>query len=202
MGTSPTALATLVEQLVHLPGIGPKTAQRLALHLLAGPPGETAAIADALRALHGAVQTCQQCFHLGDGPLCHICADPRRDASILCVVAQPESVLTIERTGTYRGLYHVLGGTVSPLEGRRLDELHAVELVRRVEAGTIREILLALSPTPEGSMTTAYLLRLLDTYPVVVSTIAVGIPVGGALEHADEATVTGALSGREVLQSA
>jgi recombination protein RecR len=120
----------------------------------------------------------------------------------VCVVAQHKDVLTIEKTGTYRGLYHVLGGTVSPLEGRRLDDLHALELVRRVEAGTIREILLALNPTPEGAMTRAYLLRLLETHPVAVTTIAVGIPMGGALEHADEATVAGALTGKQVLRAA
>jgi recombination protein RecR len=196
MSLTPGALATLIEQLVRLPGIGPKSAQRLAFHLLKVPREEAAALADAVLALKDRIRTCNQCGNISEEELCGICRDPRREAGLLCVVEEVNDLLAIEKTREFRGLYHVLGGSLSPLDGRGPEQIRGKELLQRLEAGAIREVILATNPNVEGEATALYLLRLLKAHPVTVTRIARGLPMGGDLEYADEATLARALEGR------
>ena len=196
MSTTPPALATLIEQLVRLPGIGPKTAQRLAFHLLKVPRENAAALADAIVALKDRTRLCARCFNLTEAEICGVCQDVRRDMRLLCVVEEVNDLLAIEKTREFRGLYHVLGGSLSPLDGRGPDQIRGKELLVRLEAGEIREVILATNPNVEGEATALYLLRLLKSFPVRVTRIARGLPMGGDLEYADEATLARALEGR------
>lgn len=196
MSTTPPALATLIEQLVRLPGIGPKTAQRLAFHLLKVPREHAAGLADAILALKDRTRLCTRCFNIAETEICGVCQDPRRDAKLLCVVEEVNDLLAIEKTREFRGLYHVLGGSLSPLDGRGPDQIRGKELLVRLEAGEIREVILATNPNVEGEATALYLLRLLKSFPVRVTRIARGLPMGGDLEYADEATLARALEGR------
>jgi recombination protein RecR len=199
MSTTPAALAGLVEQLVRLPGIGPKTAQRLAFHLLKVPREDAVALAGAVVALKDRTRSCARCFGIAEEEICPICRDPRRDASLLCVVEEVNDLLAIEKTREFRGLYHVLGGSLSPLEGRGPDRIRGKELVERLEAGGVREVILATNPNVEGEATALYLQRLLKAFPVKVTRIARGLPMGGDLEYADEVTLARALEGRREL---
>jgi recombination protein RecR len=196
MSLTPGALATLIEQLVRLPGIGPKSAQRLAFHLLKVPREEAALLADAVLGLKDRIRTCAQCGNISEEELCGICRDPRREAALLCVVEEVNDLLAIEKTREFRGLYHVLGGSLSPLDGRGPEQIRGKELLQRLEAGAIREVILATNPNVEGEATALYLLRLLKSHPVTVTRIARGLPMGGDLEYADEATLARALEGR------
>ena len=196
--TSP-ALETLIERLSRLPTIGRKTAQRLALYLLKQPAEEAQLLARALSELHERVHTCSICANITDDDPCPICRDMRRDRSVICVVEEPNDVLTIERTNEFRGLYHVLGGSLSPLEGVGPDELKIRELLDRLSpdlAEPVREIILAMDPNVEGEATTLYLARLLHPLVDRVTRIARGIPIGSDLEFADQATLARALEGR------
>jgi len=200
--TSP-ALETLIERLSRLPTIGRKTAQRLALFMLKQPAEEAQLLARAISELHERVHTCSICANITDDDPCPICRDARRDRSIICVVEEPNDVLTIERTNEFRGLYHVLGGSLSPLEGVGPDELKIRELLDRLrmegdERGRepVREIILAMDPNVEGEATTLYLARLLHPLVDHVTRIARGIPIGSDLEFADQATLARALEGR------
>ncbi|MFB3817927.1 MAG: recombination mediator RecR [Candidatus Methylomirabilales bacterium] len=193
---TPGPLATLIEQLVRLPGIGPKSAQRLAFHLLKVPREEAAALAEAVLGLKDKIRTCAQCGNISEEELCGICRDPRREATLLCVVEEVNDLLAIEKTREFRGLYHVLGGSLSPLDGRGPEQIRGKELLQRLEAGVIREVILATNPNVEGEATALYLLRLLKAHPVRVTRIARGLPMGGDLEYADEATLARALEGR------
>ncbi len=199
MPLTPSALSGLIEQLVRLPGIGPKSAQRLAFHLLKVPREEAAALAESVLALKDNTRVCRQCFNIGDEALCGVCRDPRRDRSLLCVVEEVNDLLAVEKTREFSGLYHVLGGTLSPLDGRGPDQIHGRELVGRLEGGEVREVILATNPNVEGEATALYLLRLLKSLPVKVTRIARGLPMGGDLEYADEATLARALEGRREL---
>jgi recombination protein RecR len=192
----PAALAALIEHLVRLPGVGPKTAQRLAFHLLKAPREDAAALAEALVALRDRTRLCQRCFNLCEAELCGICLDARRDGSLLCVVEEINDLLAIEKTREFRGLYHVLGGSLSPLDGRGPEQIRARELQARLESSDIREVILATNPNVEGEATALYLLRVLKPFPVKVTRIARGLPMGGDLEYADEATLARALEGR------
>jgi len=192
----PAALAALIEHLVRLPGVGPKTAQRLAFHLLKAPREDVAALADALVGLKDKIRLCRQCFNLCEEELCGICLDPRRDGGVLCVVEEANDLLAIEKTREFRGAYHVLGGSLSPLDGRGPEQIRAKELAARLEAGGVREVILATNPNVEGEATALYLLRVLKPFPVTVTRIARGLPMGGDLEYADEATLARALEGR------
>lgn len=194
-GLAPS-FSRLVEHLVRLPGVGPKTAQRLAFHLLKAPREEVAALADALVALKERARTCRTCFNITEAETCGICQDAARDPSILCVVEEAHDLLAIEKTREYKGLYHVLGGSLSPLDGRGVDQIRAKELVVRVERGGVREVILATNPNVEGEATALYLVRLLKPLQVRITRIARGIPIGGDLEYADEVTVSRALEGR------
>ena len=196
MSAMPAALAALIEHLVRLPGVGPKTAQRLAFHLLKAPREDAAALAEALVALKDRTRLCQRCFNLCEAELCGICLDARRDGSLLCVVEEINDLLAIEKTREFRGLYHVLGGSLSPLDGRGPEQIRARELQARLESSDVREVILATNPNVEGEATALYLLRVLKPFAVKVTRIARGLPMGGDLEYADEATLARALEGR------
>jgi recombination protein RecR len=190
------SIGRLVEALQRLPGIGPKTAQRLTFHLLKQPAEAVRELADALVELKARTQHCSRCFDVTDEDPCRICADPRRDGSLLCVVEEPSDLLAMERTGEYRGRYHVLLGALSPLDGIGPDELKVRELLQRLEASQFGEVILATNPNVEGDATAIYLGKLLRPLGVRVTRIARGLPVGGDLEYADEVTLARALEGR------
>jgi recombination protein RecR len=189
------AVDNLVAQLTRLPGIGTRTAQRLAFHLLSTPRDEALALARAVEDVKERVRFCRVCGNLTEDELCGVCADPRRDRSVVCVVEQPVDVVSLERTHEYRGLYHVLGGALSPLDGVEPSDLRIDGLLRRIDEGGIEEVVLATNPNMTGEATAAYLAdRLRDR--VRVTRLASGLPVGGDLEYADEVTLGRALSGR------
>jgi recombination protein RecR len=192
----PAALAALIEQFVRLPGIGPKTAQRLAFHLLKTPREDAVALAEAMVALKDRTRLCQRCFNLCEAELCGVCADARRDAGLLCVVEEINDLLAIEKTREFRGVYHVLGGSLSPLDGRGPEQIRVKELQARLGSSETHEVILATNPNVEGEATALYLLRILKPFPVKVTRIARGLPMGGDLEYADEATLARALEGR------
>ena len=185
----------LVAQLTRLPGIGSRTAQRLAFHLLSTQKEEALALASAIAEVKERVRFCRECGNLTEEELCRICLDPRRDRSVVCVVEQPVDVISLERTHEYRGLYHVLGGSLSPLDGVEPEHLRIDELLQRVAQSEIREVVLATNPNMTGEATAAYLAdRLRDR--ATVTRLASGLPVGGDLEYADEVTLGRALAGR------
>jgi recombination protein RecR len=192
------AVENLVAQLTRLPGIGTRTAQRLAFHVLSVPREEALALAAAIQEVKERVRFCRDCGNLTEEELCAICLDTRRDRSSICVVEQPVDVVSLERTHEYRGLYHVLGGALSPLDGVEPSDLRIGDLLRRIDAGGIEEVVLATNPTMTGEATAAYLAdRLRDR--VRVTRLASGLPVGGDLEYADEVTLGRALAGRRPL---
>lgn len=191
-------LGRLIEQLQHLPGVGPKTAQRLALHILKRPETEVQALADALIEAKQQVGLCSICFHLSAEPVCEICRALNRQENMLCVVADSRDVIALEKTREYQGKYHVLGGLISPMDGIGPDQLHIQQLVRRASQSTIKEVILAISPSVEGETTTLYVGQLLKPF-TRVTRIAFGLPMGGDLEYADEVTLARALEGRREL---
>lgn len=188
----------MIEQLQRLPGIGPKTAQRLALHLLERPEADIQALATALLEAKQQVGHCQTCFHLSAESTCDICRNPQREADLICVVTDSRDVIALEKTREYRGRYHVLGGMLSPMDGIGPEQLTIQPLVRRVAQGKIREVILAIGPSVEGETTTLYIGQLLKPF-TKVTRIAFGLPVGGDLEYADEVTLARALEGRREL---
>ena len=194
----PPALEQLVEQFAKLPGVGVKSAQRLAFHLLAQPEEEAAQFAQAILAAKRSIHCCPLCQNLteGDGP-CPICASSRRDSSLICVVADPKDVAALERSREYNGLYHVLHGVISPMNHVSPDDLHIKSLVERVAGGTVSEVIMATNPDTEGETTAMYLSRLLRPFSVKLTRLAYGIPVGSHLEYADDATLMRALEGRQ-----
>jgi recombination protein RecR len=188
----------LVTELARLPGIGQRTAQRLAFHILRADDEEAFGLAEAIRDVKERVGLCEVCFNLAEGPRCRICEDERRDRSLICVVEEPADVIPIERTAEYRGLYHVLGGALSPIDGIDPDDLRITELVRRVDAGGVEEVVLATNPTTTGEATAIHIAELLRG-KVTITRLAFGLPVGADLEHADEVTLGRALAGRLAL---
>lgn len=191
-------VARLIEEFSKLPGVGRKTAQRLTYHVLRTPADEARALADALIAIKERVAYCSVCCNITDVGIdpCEICADDRRDATRICVVEEPLDVLAVERTGEYRGRYHVLHGAISPIDGIGPDQIRARQLVVRVAAGGIDEVILATNPNLEGEATAMYLADLLDAHVPLISRIARGLPVGGDLEYADDVTLIRSLQGR------
>ncbi len=185
----------LIVQLARLPGVGRRTAQRLAFHLLKASEADALALADAIREVKERIGFCTECGNLAEEPLCPICADARRDRSLICVVEDPSDLVALERTHEYRGLYHVLGGALSPIDGVDPEHLRIAELVARVETGGVVEVLLATNPTMTGEATAAYLADRLRGH-TRVTRLASGLPVGGDLEYADEVTLGRALAGR------
>jgi recombination protein RecR len=197
-------VARLIEAFARLPGIGPKTAQRLTYHLLRTPETEARTLAAALIAMREQVVFCERCFNISDAPLCSICLDPARDGLRLCVVEEPLDVLALERTSEFHGLYHVLHGAISPIDGIGPDRLRIRELLARAEEAHRRgepfvEVIIATNPTLEGEATSMYLAERLDGLVGLVSRIARGIPVGGDLEYADEVTLIRSLQGRRAV---
>jgi recombination protein RecR len=192
-------IARLVEELSKLPGIGQKTAQRLAFHILRVPGEEATALAEAIVDAREKVSFCTRCFNFAQGEFCEYCMDVRRDALLLCVVERPQDIVAIERTGEFRGLYHVLGGAISPIDGIGPEELKVMELLERIRKDGIREVIVATNPRVEGEATAIYLANLLKPLGVRATRIASGLPVGGDLEYADEVTLGRALKGRTEL---
>ena len=194
--TISSALDNVIEQLHHLPGIGRKTAQRLALHLLRTNNEQVNELVDAIVRLKKQVKFCKRCFNITEGETCNICLDMRRDQSTLCVVEDIVDVLAIEKSREYRGLYHVLGGVISPLAGISPDDLKISQLLDRLDKEEIKEILLAINPSTEGEATMLYLSKLLKSKQVTVTRIASGIPLGAHLEFIDDATIGRAIQSR------
>jgi recombination protein RecR len=188
----------LITELARLPGIGQRTAQRLTFHILRVPEQEALGLAEAIREVKERVGLCEVCFNLADGPRCQICLDERRDRSMICVIEEPADVIPIERTHEYRGLYHVLGGALSPIDGVDPEDLKLAELVARVREGGVKEVVIATNPTTTGEATAFYIaeaIRELDS-EAAVTRLASGLPVGSDLEYADEVTLGRALAGR------
>jgi recombination protein RecR len=186
----------LIDELGRLPGIGPKSAQRIAFHLLNADEVDVRRLADVLVEVKAKVRFCTLCGNVAEGDLCAICRDPRRDASLLCVVEEPKDVVAIERTREFRGRYHVLGGAISPIDGIGPDQLRIRELLQRLADETVTEVILATDPNLEGEATATYLTRLLKPMGLTVTRLASGLPVGGDLEYADEITLGRAFEGR------
>ena len=193
------ALGELVEELNQLPGIGPKSAQRIAFHLLAADPDEVARLVAAITDVKARVRFCDTCGNVAEAEQCSICANPRRDDSLICVVEEAKDVVALERTREFRGRYHVLGGAISPIDGIGPDDLRVASLMTRLASGTVTEVILATDPNIEGEATAAYLARMILPLGLTVSRLASGLPVGGDLEYADEVTLGRALEGRRRL---
>ncbi|MBP7362600.1 MAG: recombination protein RecR [Nitrospira sp.] len=192
-------LAKLVRELVRLPGIGQKSAQRLAFHLLKAERDDAMRLAEAIQAVKDGLSFCRQCRNIAEGELCEFCRDPKRDRSKILVIEEPSTLYAIERAGGYRGLYHVLLGVLSPLDGVGPSDIRAEELLDRVKAGGVEEVIVATNPTIEGEATAIYLTRLLKPHHVRVTRIAYGIPVGMDIEYADEVTLVKSIEGRRDL---
>ncbi len=187
----------VIDEFGRLPGIGPKSAQRIAFHLLSTDRAEIDRLCTVLQKMASEVRFCDRCGNVSEGDLCRICADARRDAGVICVVEEPKDVAAVERTREYRGVYHVLGGAISPIDGIGPDQLRIAPLLTRIAEPDVREVILATDPNLEGEATATYLVRLLSTFPdLSVTRLASGLPVGGDLEYADEVTLGRALSGR------
>ncbi len=187
---------TLIDELGRLPGIGPKSAQRIAFHLLKLPAEDAARLAHAIEEAKAKVTFCTRCYNVSEGSECSICSDPRRDATVVCVVEEPRDIVAVEKTGEFKGRYHVLQGAISPIEGIGPEQLRVKELLIRLEPEGVTEVILATNPNIEGEATAMYLARLLKPLGFRVTRIASGLPVGGDLEYADEVTLGRALEGR------
>jgi len=195
-----SAIDDLATELAKLPGIGRKTALRLTYHLLKQAPEQSRRLADALTTLSERVRPCARCFNLTEEELCSICRDPRRDPALLCAVEESSDIGAIERAGEFRGFYHVLGGRLSPLDGIHPEDLTITQLVERVGAGPVSEVIVATNPSLEGEATALYIQRQLAALPVRVTRIARGLPVGGDLEYADGVTIAQAITARREMQ--
>ncbi len=189
-------IQALIDELGRLPGVGPKSAQRIAFHLLNTDREDVERLADALREVAEKVRFCDVCFNVSEDTTCRICRDPRRDQATICVVEESKDVAAIERTREFRGLYHVLGGAISPIDHVGPEDLHVAELLRRLSGPVVTEVILATDPNVEGEATATYLTRLLTPTGITVSRLASGLPVGGDLEFADEVTLGRAFAGR------
>lgn len=189
-------LARLIGELEKLPGIGPKSAQRLAFHLLSVPREEAQMLADAIVQVKESIRLCRECFNFTDRELCEICSDPRRERSVICIVAEVRDLIAIEKTGHFRGLYHVLHGVIAPMEGIGPEQLKIRELLERLKSGTVKEVILAFNPTVEGDATAMYLAGLLRPLVPEVTQVAHGLPIGGDMDYADQATLIQAIAGR------
>lgn len=194
-----SSVAEMIDQLGRLPGIGKKSAERLAYHLLRVPKGEALALADSIRAVRENVRYCEQCFNLSEQANCPICADPARDQTRICIVEQPRDLMSLEQSGAYRGLYHVLLGKIAPLEGIGPDQLTIDPLIERIRRGNIAEIIMATNPTVEGDGTSLYISNLLQEFPLQVTRLARGITAGSVLEFTNREILADAVNGRQKL---
>jgi recombination protein RecR len=193
------AIQDLIDELGRLPGVGPKGAQRIAFHVLQSDPADVARLATALRKVKELVRFCTTCYNVAESEQCRICRDARRTEEVLCVVEEPKDVVAIERTGEFRGRYHVLGGAINPLEGIGPDNLRIRELMARLSGGAVKELILATDPNTEGEATATYLALMVKPMGIAVTRLASGLPVGGDLEYADEITLGRAFEGRRAL---
>jgi recombination protein RecR len=193
-------LNRLIDEFGKLPGIGPKTAERLAFHILKTEAPAAMALADAIRDVKTKIKRCQVCFNLSEGDLCQVCCDPRRDRSLICVVEQPKDVISLEKTGACKWLYHVLGGHIAPLEGVDASDLTIGKLVERVRSGQVKEIILATNPNIEGDGTSLYISSVLRSSGVRITRLARGLPTGSTIEYASGRILTDAILGRQTLE--
>ena len=193
------AVADLIEELGRLPGVGPKSAQRIAFHLLQADPEDVSRFVEALTQVKAKVRFCATCGNIAEEELCRICRDTRRDPEVICVVEEPKDVVAIERTREFRGTYHVLGGAISPIDGVGPDDLRIRQLMARLASGAVTELILATDPNLEGEATASYLARLIKPMGLRVTRLASGLPVGGDLEYADEVTLGRAFEGRRLI---
>jgi len=190
----------LIEEFGKLPGVGPKTAERLAFHILKARPEEAMKLAEAIRDVKNKIKRCQICYNLSEQATCQICSDPRRDKSLICVVEQPKDVISLEKTGTCKWVYHVLGGHIAPLEGIEPDDLTIKELVERVRAGHVKELVMATNPNLAGDGTALYISSLVRTAGVKITRLARGLPTGSTIEYASGRILTDAIIGRQELE--
>jgi recombination protein RecR len=193
------AIQDLIDELGRLPGVGPKSAQRIAFHVLSADPADVNRLANALRKVKELVRFCTTCFNVAESDQCRVCRDTRRSNEVLCVVEEPKDVVAIERTGEFRGRYHVLGGAINPLEGIGPDNLRIRELLIRLGTGEVKELILATDPNTEGEATATYLALMVKPMGIAVTRLASGLPVGGDLEYADEITLGRAFEGRRAV---
>ena len=190
------ALQKLIDELGKLPGVGPKSAQRIAFHLIKLPEQDALSLANAIQEAKQKVRFCERCFNMSDEAICEICSDTQRDSSLVCVVEEPRDIVALERTREYKGLYHVLQGAINPIDGIGPEQLKIRELLERLKGNTLQEVILCTNPNIEGEATAMYLAKLIEPLGIQVSRIASGLPVGGDLEYADELTLGRALEGR------
>lgn len=195
----PESLRTLIKNLSRLPGIGEKTAERLAIHILRQPLNKAEQLANSIVTVKHKIRLCVQCFALSDGEQCHICRNPGRNASLLCVIEQPADLISIEKSGAFNGLYHVLGGVLTPMEGIGPEDIRINELIARAREGIVKEIILATGTSVEGESTAAYIAQRLSGLDIKVTRIATGVPVGGDLKYVDQMTLKCALECRHDL---
>ena len=195
----PKAIATLIEQFQKLPSIGPKSAQRMAFHILKMPMSEVSKFANALLIAKEETKSCEVCFNMSTNSPCEICSSSARNRSVICVVAETKDLIAIERTNEYKGLYHVLQGLISPMDGIGAEDIRIKELLTRLTNEEVQEVILALSPSVEGEATSLYLTKLIKPFGIRISRIAFGLPVGADLEYADEVTLAKAIEGRREL---
>jgi recombination protein RecR len=198
MNAYPPTLSSLIRKLSRLPGLGEKSAARIAMYLVKAPAGETESLAENIRLLRSNIRTCSICFHFTDEPVCGICGDPARNIGQVCIVESTADLLAIEQSGAFKGRYHVLQGVLAPLDGIGPDQIRIKELFSRLEFENISEIIIATNPSSEGEATAHYLLQILKDHPVRVTRIAYGIPMGGDLKYTDRVTVERALKGRQL----
>jgi len=191
------AIDNLIQEFNKLPGIGPKSAQRLAFHLLRAPEEQTGLLAEAILTLKQKITLCSVCFNVTESDPCSLCRNDQRDHSAICVVEQPQDILALEHTGIYKGMYHVLHGAISPTEGMGTDDIRIKELMSRLQDGRVKEVILATNPTLEGEQTALYLNRLISPLDIKVTRLARGLPFGTELEYADDVTLTRAIEGRQ-----
>ena len=190
------ALQKLIDELGKLPGVGPKSAQRIAFHLIKLPEQDALSLANAIQEAKQKVRFCERCFNMSDEAICEICSDTQRDSTLVCVVEEPRDIVALERTREYKGLYHVLQGAINPIDGIGPEQLKIRELLERLKGNTLQEVILCTNPNIEGEATAMYLAKLIEPLGIQVSRIASGLPVGGDLEYADELTLGRALEGR------
>lgn len=199
MSHYPLSIINLIKSIAKLPGIGEKTAERLAMHILRSPRKEAERLSNAIMEAKDKVRRCRQCYGLSDDEVCHICTDPARDAALLCVVEQPADMVAMEKSGAFGGRYHILSGVLSPMNGVGPDDIRIAELIARIESSQVKEVVLATSTTVEGEATASYLAERLGKYPVKVTRIASGVPIGGDLKYVDQVTLKKAMETRHEL---
>ncbi len=199
MNYYPASIQILIKNIARLPGIGEKTAERLALHLIRGSRQEAEQLANSILNIKDKVRFCSRCFALSDGDMCGLCSDPARDASFLCVVEQPADMVAVEKSGAFRGMYHILSGALSPMNGIGPEDIRIRELIARVEKDQVKEVVLATGTNVEGEATASYIAQILEKYQIKVSRIASGVPMGGDLKYVDQVTLKRALETRHAL---